>query len=1130
MVDIDNLLQRIPARLADWYRNQAERHVQKKEALNYIKFVIPGKIAIEGKGDIPFVISEIHVEEGTQIRDSHYFNIKETPIQHILDYLATCLDVTNNQDLLELNFAGSRLPNNLSLNSQGVAYPDKVFLPIDNKIAFTKDSILHDFENVKANMEEIARIIQRSPELYIEVIKQFKELVESDGIGPDHSDFWNYQLIIRNFAIFSTGEELRQRQLIINDSVAHMLNWLEVLHLKESLLAVQYSLINALEWQAYMYPVIFFEACGTRHNQRMTKLGDTFSNTLCRVIENAASPGRIRMEACWALSWAGISNYQFGKKITPLFFKIIQKSDTLGQKEIGTAIFVALMRSTCIRHMFLGADENENFGWFQNTLGEDNNLIQITNRDFSDLRELNIDEWQNIIEDPNIFHGLGMMYSILEDYSAAGRFFELSSYVDGFMGDFRMGLALMAYSEHTSSGKDQHLSDKIDLMKRSRERFQAALDDSEKEGKTLFKSHILMKKQLAEARLFFLKGVDSFITGKRDQAESLFQDAHDSYKDIDRLNLGEWEDRSEVSPMDHSDLFLVDRLQELAQICLICCEDHKATSNKAISAIDALLVKSGERIEGYSNFYASLRRALLEYKDTKDKQGLFLNLCETAFPFGTGSCPLTHCPGFKLEIVSPDMEEESYYLVRGGKYLIFKYSESPDDFQSIELKFRIRMRPLPDEDREIIIKDCRQRRLPLYISIRGETTRIEIPTGKDFKVGDVLDSPYEIRIGLGAMLSKIKKAIERENKKQKRDVSEWHISDYLDGESLLLNIYVSYPGCGPRDAGNLRLYLVPSAEYERYPRKCNFKQNFEDGENGIDCYQPIENKLNRTIFFAYKFGGEYTNESEMTTLVQSIKNIMQSVGLKIYDPEKMSHEDRVCQICFNILSRKFFVFEASFYSLNVWFEVGFACAKNKKYWGFINENKARIYDRVAPLTDFISREYKNGADLIKIIDNVAKEIQSWKFENHHSNAFIQKYVQDDVSKTPLGISATIFIADASKLNKNWDKDWVLVKQPTPKIDIAPDKFNIGRFHASIRYIQQSKIIFGVLNSKADMEYNCTVSLLLGIAAGLGKNYLFVCDDMTVFNTFDFLHSTVQLNAKSGILGISIVRKLMGLAE
>ena len=859
-----------------------------------------------------------------------------------------------------------------------------------------------------------------------------------------------------------------------------------------------------------MYPHIFVE----RSN---SVVGDMFGKLLCQIIDDIDVPSRVRIEACWAISWAGISNYKFSERITPLLFSIIEKKNRSKEKKgIITSIFVALMRSTLIRYLYIGADNNDNFGWFHNTIS-DHNLLKVTNSNMfkEGFKFIDLDEYISKIEDPNVLLGLGSMFSILERHEEAAKCYEESSWVnDLYVQNFRKGLSLMELAETIND-----IETKIDDLLKAKNYFQAALDvlNEERFGRNItFLEITKFKLNLVEARSHFLFAIKEYGQYKLNADETLFKNMKYSFD----LSNERYRNIPEVR-IDDMDILVLNIFRLFSSVCSKLSE--KITKNELIEIERNLQNLKKDGLNGYKNFFQNVIKILSDISIETNRNKLIEKISKIDFPQLIANCPLSECPTVKMELIDLPKSKGEIYLINGyDKSIKLNYYEDISFYREkrIPLKIYLLKDDFKSNDQKII--ECIEEEIEIYYSYNNEQ---KIFTGLRIRFKDLFScSSRNYEISLYNIFSHIKKF----------NPTLWpFLNKTKDNTSFTIKLSASFKACSGRSICNIPIRIFFIVEFEYYPNRCilmhdPMSQTFNECLGNIKCMNKKE------VFLSYKFSGNiFDNKTKIkeTQLIDRIKNIFDKYSINAIDSIEIKGMEgsRICELCEKILTRKFFIAELSLLSLNVWFEIGLSMAKNKRIYGIIHQDYEKRYENVPALRFPFTSIYNEGIFDSKITE-IAKDIQSFNVTQYRLEAFSRKYPKLDESKTQFRTDILFLTANKKKWrHKEWSKEQIY-RNHFNKLDVDIEIYDINEnsfnnLGTACRKINKATNVIAILDSepsdsifwisdKNESEsnrdiYNCSVCYLMGIAAGFEKNIILLRDDtsnrLNLFDVLQFSH-------------------------
>lgn len=340
---LQKLISRMPVdlwqRLADQTREALELSDTKDYA--YFKFVYQGTVVTPSAVFTEFHLGMDWEEQGQAVKQRLRSEIRDAPTSAPVN----------------VAFAGRTLREDQSLSELGAVYGDKLYFnigPPKGGTQMTPSTIVwSDY------FRDVVSRLRQQPKLYEDVVDEVcKGTCSIESESNWSGDLWKLIVLMRNlpgiFAEMANGPTfLRTTQRLV-----------EVLQLslEDSRPALVYHLSNVLEWLAYLKPRMFEGYDLLEGDESRRRLADAL---LTAVDPSRGLPGRVRMEAAWALGWAGVASEDFGR----LGFARLQQFAGI---EKSLPLFLALQGAAlrCQIHPtpYAVAALSQAAGWFQSDL------------------------------------------------------------------------------------------------------------------------------------------------------------------------------------------------------------------------------------------------------------------------------------------------------------------------------------------------------------------------------------------------------------------------------------------------------------------------------------------------------------------------------------------------------------------------------------------------------------------------------------------------------------------------------------------------------------------------------------------------------------------------------------------
>ena len=351
---LNEILQLIPADASASLKALVSEKVKKRKNFDFIKFTWVNK------SDFPsFIIAEKHIPLSLNLNVGR---IKEK----LIDEFKFDKSVQ-----LIFFFNGRQLPDESNLIENGVMYPDKVYFVIEPKarngalLNADRFTIIGRKEWGKYKLWEdkylnIFNLLNDNTSIYVVFCDHLKATLEEESLNNDNR-IWKILLFLKTFATLideGTAEESVKVLIQILDCLRDSTDYER-----------QYSIISVLQWLLFLHP-----------QKHIT--GEGFLTTLLEIIKSHKSPICLRMEASWALGWAGVTNSELAKKTVPALLEIYRDEKCFPVQQ--TAWF-SIIRSSILRLTYVNTISPLIIGGTKNTIETD---IPLLGPEFWNMKEI----------------------------------------------------------------------------------------------------------------------------------------------------------------------------------------------------------------------------------------------------------------------------------------------------------------------------------------------------------------------------------------------------------------------------------------------------------------------------------------------------------------------------------------------------------------------------------------------------------------------------------------------------------------------------------------------------------------------------------------------------------------------
>ena len=288
----EDLFDQMPSHLWEDLRNQTRSNlsiVEESDA-RVIKFVL-----VHDVHALSVVVSEQHIR----------VNVESANYSRISGELRRAVGISG-QLPIDIRFAGQPLRDNTTLSDIGVFYPDKVFVGFDLARASGPGiSRLRESDNY---ITSVANYMQGKPETYLQICEDILSLIaEKNSQERTAENLWRRLVLLRNLpAIVVNAGSPR----LILDSISELITIIST-YKENGNIQYVYNIVNALEWLAYLSPSAF-DVVG-----RGEIVLKSLVENLSQIIKVESFPIALRMEAIWALGWAGVACPKVGPEALP---------------------------------------------------------------------------------------------------------------------------------------------------------------------------------------------------------------------------------------------------------------------------------------------------------------------------------------------------------------------------------------------------------------------------------------------------------------------------------------------------------------------------------------------------------------------------------------------------------------------------------------------------------------------------------------------------------------------------------------------------------------------------------------------------------------------------------------------
>lgn len=258
------------------------------------------------------------------------------------------------QTPINISFAGRQLENTQALADIGVAYADKIYFNVGDPSGEGPGpsglAVWSDY------FKKVSTAIRRDHNLYEEIVdtvcQRLEEITDLEQLSEQD---WGLLLLMRNLPgvyadVASSRFILKPTQRLIKTLGTA---------LEQNNQVTIYHAANVLEWLAYLKPRMF-KGVDLHEGDQARK---ALASGLLQVIDPAKNmPGRVRMEAAWAISWTSVASQDFGREV---YEKLVAYEETESPTPIAVTLRSAALRSFLYPTPYFIAATSQRAGWFQ---------------------------------------------------------------------------------------------------------------------------------------------------------------------------------------------------------------------------------------------------------------------------------------------------------------------------------------------------------------------------------------------------------------------------------------------------------------------------------------------------------------------------------------------------------------------------------------------------------------------------------------------------------------------------------------------------------------------------------------------------------------------------------------------
>jgi hypothetical protein len=217
---------------------------------------------------------------------------------------------------IDIRFVGQPLREGDSLANIGAFYQDKVYLGFDLPHATGPGAVrLREYDDY---IMSAASYLREKPDTYLNICEDIVRTIKQDNHKEaDAENLWRRLVLLRNTPalIVNTGTPK-----LILDCISELISTLNDFKANGNIQYI-YNIINALEWLAYLSPIVF-EVLG-----RGNLVLKSFVENIAQIITAESHPLLLRMEAVWALGWAGVASPDVGPEALPILITLETQVD-----------------------------------------------------------------------------------------------------------------------------------------------------------------------------------------------------------------------------------------------------------------------------------------------------------------------------------------------------------------------------------------------------------------------------------------------------------------------------------------------------------------------------------------------------------------------------------------------------------------------------------------------------------------------------------------------------------------------------------------------------------------------------------------------------------------------------------
>ncbi len=332
------------------YQTESALAVTNASDFAYFKFIYLGNVK----------------QASTVLTEFHLVLDWETPGREIQTQLRQAIGSLHPTIPIEISFAGKPLGENQNPAELGSVYGDKIYFGAENPQK--SDNILGNSQKWFDYFQRVATAINNDPSLYQQIIDAACKGMENTPNTKQWTELtWKLLLLARNlpgiYADKATGRMvLKPTQQLIQTLKAS---------LEQNNQGAVYHTANILEWLAYLKPRMF-EGVDLYDGEQSRK---ALAQTLLSSINPSRNlPGRVRMEAAWAIGWASVASQAFGQEVYETLVTYAQQEEN---KSIAMTLRCAALRSFLYPTPYYRAAISQQGGWYQASILDEQQFRQL---------------------------------------------------------------------------------------------------------------------------------------------------------------------------------------------------------------------------------------------------------------------------------------------------------------------------------------------------------------------------------------------------------------------------------------------------------------------------------------------------------------------------------------------------------------------------------------------------------------------------------------------------------------------------------------------------------------------------------------------------------------------------------